>query len=130
MRERLQRFMAGRYGVDELSRFLNFVTLFVLVAGIFLLPQASSFAVVVIIINYFRIFSRNTYARSNENAAFMRKRNQLTGWFSSKKNRFTQRKTHRFYKCASCKKTVRIPRGKGKIEITCPVCQNKFIRRS
>lgn len=130
MRERLQRFMAGRYGVDELSKFLNLVTLFVLVAGIFLLPQASSFAVVVIIINYFRIFSRNTYARSNENAAFMRKRNQLTGWFSSKKNRFTQRKTHRFYKCASCKKTVRIPRGKGKIEITCPVCQNKFIRRS
>ena len=130
MRERLQRFMAGRYGVDELSRFLNFVTLFVLVAGIFLLPQASSFAVVVIIINYFRIFSRNTYARSNENAAFMRKRNQLTGWFSSKKSRFTQRKTHRFYKCASCKKTIRIPRGKGKIEITCPVCQNKFIRRS
>jgi len=130
MRERLQRFMAGRYGVDELSKFLNFVTLFVLVAGIFLLPQASSFALVVIIINYFRIFSRNTYARSNENAAFMRKRNQLTGWFSSKKNRFTQRKTHRFYKCASCKKTVRIPRGKGKIEITCPVCQNKFIRRS
>jgi len=130
MRERLQRFMAGRYGVDELSRFLNFVTLFVLVAGIFLLPQASSFALVVIIINYFRIFSRNTYARSNENAAYMRKRNQLTGWFSSKKNRFTQRKTHRFYKCAACKKTIRIPRGKGKIEITCPVCQNKFIRRS
>jgi len=130
MRERLQRFMAGRYGVDELSRFLNFVTLFVLVAGIFLLPQASSFALVVIIINYFRIFSRNTYARSNENAAFMRKRNQLTGWFSSKKSRFGQLKTHRFYKCVSCKKTIRIPRGKGKIEITCPVCQNKFIRRS
>ena len=130
MRERLQRFMAGRYGVDELSKFLNLVTLFVLVAGIFLLPQASSFAVVVIIINYFRIFSRNTYARSNENAAFMRKRNQLTGWFSSKKSRFMQRKTHRFYKCAACKKTIRIPRGKGKIEITCPVCQNKFIRRS
>jgi len=130
MRERLQRFMAGRYGVDELSKFLNLVTLFVLVAGIFLLPQASSFAVVVIIINYFRIFSRNTYARSNENAAFMRKRNQLTGWFSSKKSRFGQLKTHRFYKCASCKKTIRIPRGKGKIEITCPVCQNKFIRRS
>jgi len=130
MKERFQQFMIGRYGLDELGRYLNIVACIVFLLGLIITPQASSLAIVLIIYNYFRIFSRNIRARSNENAAFLRVRSQFGRWLSSKKLRFSQRNTHCFYKCPSCKKTIRVPKGKGKIEITCPVCRNRFVKRS
>jgi len=130
MKERFQQFMIGRYGLDELGRYLNIVACIVFLLGLIITPQASSLAIVLIIYNYFRIFSRNIRARSNENAAFLRVRSQFGRWISSKKLRFSQRNTHCFYKCPSCKKTIRVPKGKGKIEITCPVCRNRFVKRS
>ena len=130
MKERFQQFMIGRYGLDELGRYLNIVACIVFLLGMIITPQASSLGIVLIIYNYFRIFSRNIRARSNENAAFLRVRSQFGRWLSSKKLRFSQRNTHCFYKCPSCKKTIRVPKGKGKIEITCPVCRNRFVKRS
>jgi len=130
MKERFQQFMIGRYGLDELGRYLNIVACIVFLLGVIITPQASSLGIVLIIYNYFRIFSRNIRARSNENAAFLRVRSQFGRWLSSKKLRFSQRNTHCFYKCPSCKKTIRVPKGKGKIEITCPVCRNRFVKRS
>lgn len=130
MKERFQQFMIGRYGLDELGRYLNIVACIVFLLGLIITPQASSLGIVLIIYNYFRIFSRNIRARSNENAAFLRVRSQFGRWLSSKKLRFSQRNTHCFYKCPSCKKTIRVPKGKGKIEITCPACRNRFVKRS
>ena len=130
MKERFQQFMIGRYGLDELGRYLNIVACIVFLLGMIITPQASSLGIVLIIYNYFRIFSRNIRARSNENAAFLRVRSQFGRWLSSKKLRFSQRNTHCFYRCPSCKKTIRVPKGKGKIEITCPVCRNRFVKRS
>ena len=130
MKERFQQFMIGRYGLDELGRYLNIVACIVFLLGVIITPQASSLGIVLIIYNYFRIFSRNIRARSNENAAFLRVRSQFGRWLSNKKLRFSQRNTHCFYRCPSCKKTIRVPKGKGKIEITCPVCRNRFVKRS
>lgn len=130
MKERFNRFMIGRYGLDQLGIFLNYVSLAVIIVSAIFLPEASSVGLALIIINYFRVFSKDINARSNENAAFLRMRSRLLVWLSSKKKRLEQRKTHKFYKCSGCKKTIRVPKGKGKIEITCPACGSKFIKKS
>ena len=79
---------------------------------------------------YFRIFSRNIYKRSAENQTYLTKTYKLRCWFAKTKNQLAQRKTHHIYRCPSCKQKIRIPRGKGKIEIRCPKCNTTFIKRS
>ena len=53
----------------------------------------------------------------------------LMDWYRKKKY-FEQRKIYKFYKCPMCKQEGRVPRGHGKICITCPKCREEFIRRS
>ena len=130
MREKLQRFMIGRYGFDDLGRFLNILALIILVAGTFLIPQITVFALVLIVICYFRMFSRNMYKRANENMIYLGIRGKITGFFSSIFIRMKSLKTHCYFRCPSCRQKLRVPRGKGKISISCPKCHTKFERRS
>lgn len=130
MRERFQLFMYGRYGMDELGRFINILTLIILVLGVFLSPQITILAVALLVYEYFRVLSRNAYKRSRENAVYLHLRKRVKRWFFTCKQRFLQRKTHRFYRCPSCRQTLRVPRGKGKISLTCPKCHIEFIKNS
>lgn len=130
MRARMQQFFAGRNGNDDLNRFLNIVTLIFLLLGMFLLPALASMGIALYIFCLYRMMSRNLYRRSQENTAYLELRGRVRGWFSLKRQRFAQRKTHRFYKCPSCRQKVRVPRGRGKISITCPSCRQQFIRKS
>lgn len=135
MREKLQRFMAGRYGADEFARFLNIWVLVFLVLSMFggWLPVLSVFYVIgigLMIYNCFRMLSRNTSKRYEENRRFLDMRYRFTVKRDRMKKRFAQRSTHRFYKCPDCKQTVRVPKGRGKICITCPKCRREFVRRS
>lgn len=66
----------------------------------------------------FRSFSRNTYKRYEENRRF--------GLFFDR----LKDRQYRYYKCPKCRQSVRVPRGKGKISITCPRCREKFIRKT
>ncbi len=135
MRERLQRFMQGRYGVDQLSNFIVVVAVVLLVIELFL-PSfkirsiVNLVAVCMLVYSYFRIFSRNHYKRYAENERFLKYFDRTQRWFTKKQKRFAQRKTHRFFKCPCCKQFIRVPKGKGKIAITCPKCSTEFIRRS
>jgi predicted RNA-binding Zn-ribbon protein involved in translation (DUF1610 family) len=79
---------------------------------------------------YFRIFSRKTAKRYAENMAYFKYRNKVVSFFNRKKARFDQRKTYRFFRCPRCGVTARVPKGKGKIKITCPKCGNSFVRKS
>lgn len=130
MRERIARFMIGRYGIDDLTRFLNIVVLLSLFLGIFVSSSISSLGMVLLTYQYFRIFSRNIYKRSKENEAYLRLRNRIDRWFSIRKQRFSQRKDYRFFTCPSCKQRLRVHRGKGKIALTCPKCRTQFIKKS
>lgn len=130
MRQRMQRFMYGRYGADDLGKFLNIVILILLMLGILFEPQISSLALALLVCQFFRMFSRNTSKRAEENNAYLRVRRRITGWFSTRRQRFAQRKTHRFYRCPSCRQTLRVPKGKGKLSLTCPKCQTNFVKKS
>ena len=79
---------------------------------------------------YVRIFSRKVAARSEENRKYLSYRNRFFGSFRLLKSCFRQRKEYAFFRCPSCREVVRVPRGKGKIRITCPRCGYAFEKKT
>ncbi len=119
----LRRFMQGRYGVDKLNIAILSVGLAVCVVSLFINSPAVNLALMAVSYGLmfwamFRILSRNTYRRYQENRRFL----QL---FDRVKDR-----QHRYFNCPKCRQRVRVPRGKGKISITCPRCGEKFVRKT
>lgn len=135
MRERISRFMRGRYGIDSYSNFLVILAL-VFMAGELLIPVSGIRSVLGILgilclaYAYIRILSKNNYRRYEENERYLRRTAGIRRAVANARVRWEQRHTHRIYKCPSCRQSIRIPKGKGKIAITCPKCKNEFIRRS
>lgn len=131
LKEKFMRFMYGRYGVDTLGKYSLGAGLATMVLSIvfdsYTLSLLSWFF---IILTYFRMFSRNLYKRSSENQTFLNKTYKLRTWFGNQKNMMAQRKTHHIYRCPGCKQKIRVPRGKGRIEIRCPKCHTTFIKNS
>lgn len=135
MKEKLIRFMQGRYGIDQLSKFLLITGLaVVLLSGVFGETAVSMLLYIfgwgVVIYCYFRIFSRNVQKRYAENQAYLMKTYKIRNWFQNQKNIWQQRKVYHIYTCPSCKQKIRIPKGKGKIEVRCPKCGTTFIKKS
>jgi predicted membrane protein len=131
MKERIARFMQGRYGVDKLSQVMMGVALVCWVLSLITKWNIwSGLFFVLIIIVYVRMFSRNIPKRYAENQKFLVYYNKVAGKIQREKNLMKQRKTHHIYKCPSCKQKIRVPKGKGKISITCPKCRTEFIKRS
>lgn len=130
MREKFARFMMGRYGVDQFSQFLMVLTLVLMVLGLFTHPIVYYFGIAGMIFMYFRIFSKNRVKRSAENQWYLRKAYTVRNWFDKQKHMFKLRKTHKVFKCPTCSQKIKVPKGKGKIEIRCTKCDTKFIKRS
>lgn len=131
MKEKFYRFMQGRNGVDELARMHSWLVLILLLVGMFTrIGLFSLLALGVLIYMYFRVFSRNTSKRYEENRKYLDFRYNRTVAWNRFKKRFAQRRDYKFFKCPMCRQEVRVPRGHGKIEITCPKCREKFIRRT
>lgn len=130
MKERIYRFMQGRYGGDQLNRFL--MVLVLICFAISLLGGRAFYLIgtVLLIYAYFRMLSKNIYKRREENTAYLRYTYKARQTFATWKRDMKQRKTHHIYKCPSCRQKIRIPRGKGKIEIRCPKCGQTFIKKS
>ncbi|MBQ9886971.1 MAG: hypothetical protein IJM37_08970 [Lachnospiraceae bacterium] len=131
---RFSQFMVGRYGMDALGKFLNIVSIIMLVLA--LITRISVFyllGLALIGYNYFRIFSRNINKRYAENLKYLTVRNKLKYNFDRLKIRLKPRqdaKTHKVFTCPSCKQRVRVPRGRGRIEIKCPKCGTKFVKKT
>ena len=121
--ERLRHFMLGRYGTDKLN-------LAILTCGVvcsilsmffrFAILNMALTAIAYILMGWaiFRMLSRNTYKRYQENRKYLRFMEQLKD------------KEHRYFDCPRCHQSVRVPKGKGKIAITCPKCKEKFIKKT
>lgn len=135
MKEKLIRFMQGRYGVDSFSKFLLvFGLVIVMFSSIFGGENISTIGYVlgwiVIIYCYFRMFSKNVTKRYAENQTFLAKTYKIRCFFQRQKNEWSQRKAYHIYKCPSCGQKIRIPKGKGKIEVRCPKCATTFVKKS
>lgn len=130
-KQNIQRFMYGRYGVDQFGRFLSGCLLALIVLNIFLHSVWIFYLEMVLIVyEYFRIFSKNHGKRYQENAKFLDIKNRILRFTVTKRREMEERKYNHIYSCPSCKQKIRIPKGKGKIEITCPKCHTKFIKKS
>ena len=136
MKDKFYRFMQGRYGVDQFAKFTMGVALVSIVLAIFVNTGSSAgslldmLGLVAIVYTYFRIFSRNISKRAQENQKYLSATAKLRQRLNKEKKMMKQRKDYHIYTCPSCGQKVRIPRGKGKIEISCPKCHSKFVKRS
>ena len=88
------------------------------------------FSVVLLFYSYYRMFSKNLYKRSEENRTYLNKTANLRFKARNKWAQLKQMRTHHIYKCPTCRQKIRIPRGKGRIEIRCPKCKSTFIKNS
>lgn len=130
--------MMGRYGVDQMNiGVLIFSMVCTFTASLTRWLLLSILGTALLAYGVFRMFSRNVSARSKENQKFLVFWNKvkgiwykIKGWFSGKKRRFSDRKTHCYFSCPKCKRKLRVPKGKGKIEISCPICGTKFIKKT
>lgn len=115
----MARFMAGRYGMDKLNSVLLWTSVILVFVAMFMpwvMLRLGLTVLSYLIMGWavYRTFSRQTYKRYQENCRFLR---------------LMDRK-HRYFDCPRCHQTIRVPRGKGKIAITCPKCREKFIKRT
>lgn len=131
LRYRMQGWMIGRYGSDKLSRDINILALILMLAS-----SVTRIAVLywlgfaLFVLGLMRVFSRNRQRRSAENSAYLNWRHNAKTWFYMRKQHLASMKYYRFFKCHSCKQKLRVPRGKGKIAITCPKCGTSFIKKT
>lgn len=119
----IRRFMQGRYGTDKLNTAILVAGLVACLLTMFI--RVSVVDIVLTVISYilmgwaiFRSLSRNTYKRYRENRKYLQLLEQIKD------------RDHRYFQCPRCKQSVRVPRGKGKISISCPKCKEKFIKKT
>ena len=128
MKYKIAAFFAGRNGFDDLARIIMWPSLILmLISGFIPVAWLSTIMYVLstvgVVYAYIRVFSKKLDARQAANNTYLSWKNQL-------KQRWTQRKTHKFYRCPKCKTVLRVPKGKGKISITCRSCGEKFIKKT
>jgi DNA-directed RNA polymerase subunit RPC12/RpoP len=131
-KEKLARFMQGRYGVDSFSKFLlGAAVVCILLSAIFRSNLFNLLGWVCLIYTYVRMLSRNYAKRSAENQKYLQLLGRVKGIFQGNTGaKVPKDREHKIYKCPVCGQKTRVPRGKGKIEIECPKCHNKFVKRT
>lgn len=133
-KQKMAQFMYGRRGVDDFSRFLLIAAIVLIVLywlfGGFVGSVFWVIALVCLVYACVRMFSRDIYKRQKENDWYLQKRGAVKRWFRSLKDRWQQRKEYRFFRCPSCHTLLRVPKGKGKLLLTCRKCGNRFERKT
>lgn len=135
MRTRLAQFFEGRNGIDNLNVAIMWLAVLTLVAsylvphdpGKWILHSSASFFILAYCA---RALSRNLQRRYAENARFLNAIGRLKNNWESRRVRAEQRKEYKIFKCPSCGMKLRVPRGKGKVMITCRQCGAQFQEKS
>lgn len=124
LRWKIQEFMRGRNGVDELNRMLMYAVLIVYALSVLfragILYYLAFFGMLYML---YRALSKNLYVRREENRKYVT-------WMETNRIKMEQRKDYKIFRCKGCGRNIRVPRGKGKIEVTCPMCGKKTIHRT
>jgi len=131
IRNWLRRVMVGRYGPDQLYFALFFAAiLLAIAASLSGLSILSLLSYVLLALAIFRVFSRNIYKRRAENDRFLRFWWPVKMWFRTRFVRLKSSRTHCFFRCPGCRNVLRVPRGKGRVQITCPKCGQRFEKKT
>ena len=130
MREKIMRFMQGRYGNDRLGQAMLMAALACVVLSLFRIPFISTIGLAILVLTYYRMFSRRIAKRAAENQKYMQLEWKVRAKLQKKKQSLAQRRTHRIYKCPNCKQKIRVPRNRGRIAISCRKCGTEFIRKT
>ena len=131
MREKLRRFMISRYGTDGLNQFLSIASLVLLLIAI--VSRISLFtwlSAAPLLFCCYRTFSRNISKRTEENYKFYTLKDRVDNKFRGLKEQWANRKVYHYYRCPQCRQKLRVPRGRGRIQISCPRCGTQFIKKS
>lgn len=130
-KNKMMQFMQGRYGADQMGQMLSAVSMVFLIISLFSRNQAwFLLAVIGIVYNYFRMFSKNISKRDAENQKYLKMTAGIRRKLASWKSQLAQHKIYHIYRCPGCKQKIRVPRGRGKIEIRCPKCNTRFVKKS
>ena len=139
--------MKNRYGFDFLSQILIFVGAILCFWKITL-----GVGIVLVAISLYRVFSKDTFKRRNEARIFEGLVNGIYSKLSGKKNSYYrkdndfilgikknfnelkksfnywiyEKQNYKIVKCPKCKQKLRLPRGRGKIVVTCKKCSYEF----
>lgn len=137
-RDRLAQFFQGRNGSDQLSRAMSWTSCVLLLVSMFTSSVLNGvlssvlwyLALIIFGISIFRMLSKNIYKRQAENDKYRAFSSRIKARFARTKQRFHDRKAYKYFKCPSCKATLRVPRGKGNVQITCRKCGHRFSGRT
>lgn len=128
---KVAKWLRGRQGPDDIVIFCTNLAFVLVVINLFAHTGWLGWvALALIAYAVFRIQSKNLGARARENAAFLKALGPARPWVQNPKAAFAEAKAYKHVKCASCGQRVRVPRGKGKLRVTCPKCRTKFEVRS
>ena len=131
MREKLRQFMIGRYGTDGLNQFLSIASLVLLLIAIISRVNLFTYlGAALLIFCYYRTFSRNISKRTEENYKFYTLKDRVDNKFKGWKEQWANRKVYHYYRCPQCRQKLRVPRGRGRIQISCPRCGTQFTKKS
>ena len=134
MKEKLARFMVGRNGNDQLNLFLLGLDVVLLIVASFVRGNAGRVLYLLTFAllgwTYYRMLSRNLDRRRQENARYLRAQYRVAAAFKLRREKWVQRRDYKFFTCPSCKTTLRVPRGKGKLKIVCRKCGSSFEGKS
>lgn len=130
MREKMMRFMQGRYGNDKLGQAMLVLALICMVLSMFRIPFVSTVGLVVLILVYYRMFSRQISKRAAENQKYLALAWKVRARLQKRKQTVAQSRTHRIFKCPNCRQKIRVPRHRGRIAISCRKCGTEFIKKT
>ena len=131
MREKLRQFMIGRYGTDGLNQFLSIASIVMLLISLITRVRLFTYVgMVLLILCYYRSLSRNISKRTEENYKFYTIKDRITSKANGLKDQWANRKLYHYYRCPQCRQKLRVPRGRGRIQISCPRCGTQFIKKS
>lgn len=132
LRQKLSRFLYGRYGMDKMGTVLSVIAIVLWLVSALLrrLVRVSLVISLLALVLYayvlFRALSRNIVKRSAENRAFCRLTAPIGSFFTLQRDRIRDRRHHVYRRCPRCRAILRLPRRAGKHDVRCPKCQNGF----
>lgn len=126
---KIQKFMQGRYGPDELYKFLLYLYLILFIINIFLKSSILDVIELLIVITmFYRFFSKKMYTRQIENQKYLRLKKHINNTIQNIKRNYHNREYNIYKKCPKCKTTLKLPlpNKRGIQHVKCPKCKNRF----